>query len=173
VVELQGTYPYQKRYLMFKHAIISEDGLYRYTLQRHWGPGEYMLFVMLNPSTADAELDDPTIRRCMGFAKREGFGGITVVNLYAYRATQPKELLTVEDPVGPNNDFYLFSQLQERSDGSVVVAWGTNAREDRILRFKDIARQAGTELYCLGTTKNGSPKHPLYISGSTPLEKWN
>lgn len=88
-------------------AGISECGTYRYWLCREWSPGlDSLVWLMLNPSTADATQDDPTIRRCMGFARRWGYGGITVVNLYAYRATNPRDLLTAADPVGPENDRY-------------------------------------------------------------------
>lgn len=104
---------------MRSDAVISDDGLYRYLLERHWDDTtSSCTFVMLNPSTADALVDDPTIRRCVGFAKSFGCGSLRVVNLYAYRATKPAELWTVDDPVGPANGSYWFSALTAH-DGPV------------------------------------------------------
>ena len=152
-----------------KSARMSPCGLYRYTLSRHWGPGEALMFVMLNPSTADADLDDPTIRRCVGFAKREGFSALTVVNLYAYRATDPKALLTCGDPVGPDNDQILSLYLLRpwTYTQPVVCAWGANAKPDRVKAFME--KHDEGNLFCLGTTKSGAPKHPLYIPANQPL----
>src|ERR1700677_1476546 len=90
-----------------KNAMISPCEKYRYRLERFWGPGHALPFVMLNPSTADANIDDPTIRRCMGFSRREGAGGIIVVNLFAYRATEPSDLPAGAERIGPENEFYL------------------------------------------------------------------
>lgn len=154
-----------------KSARISSCGLYRWTLSRHWGPGEALVFVMLNPSTADADTDDPTIRRCIGFAKREGYDGIVVMNLYAFRATKPATLLTCGDPVGLENDAYLQMLLTERVRRGlpVVAAWGANADRDpaRVAEVLDLV--AFVDWRCLGTTKQGAPKHPLYIKGDQPL----
>jgi hypothetical protein len=150
-------------------AHISSDGFYRYGLWRTWDYGPWLPFVMLNPSTADANLDDPTIRRCIGFAKREGYGGIRVVNLYAYRSTSPKALLTCADPVGPENDGYLYGTLAaaRTSRVPVIAAWGANARLDRVARVLNLL--PGAVWRCLGTTKQGAPKHPLYIKSDQPL----
>lgn len=166
---------------MNKSAEISKDGLYRYTLTRKWEHSSTALsIVMLNPSTADADLDDPTIRRCIGFSKSHGYGGIQVVNLYAYRATNPKVLKTVTDPVGPENDAWLTRVLKYSAywQAPVLCAWGANAASERVDRFldlaQDIADQSGIYpgLVHLGLTKAGAPRHPLYIAGSTEFSTW-
>ena len=152
------------------YAAGYDDGLdYRYALSRHWGDGESQVFVMLNPSTADATLDDPTIRRCMGFARRDGYDGLVVVNLYAYRSTDPKALFTGVDAVGPQNDDYLRLLLAERVRRGlpVIAAWGANARLDRVGAVLNLV--SDVDWRCLGTTKQGAPKHPLYIKGDQPL----
>ncbi len=147
-------------------AIISECGKYRYLLHR--GDGDRtMPIVMLNPSTADATLDDPTIRRCKGFAEREGCGRLVVANLYALRATKPNDLWTADDPIGPDNDITLATLLALH--GPIVCAWGANAKPDRVRWFVELAKAADAELFCLGTTKSGAPRHPLYIKADQPL----
>lgn len=155
-----------------KSARLSECGMYRYSLSRYWGPKRGLVFVMLNPSTADASTDDPTIRRCMGFARREGNDGILVLNLYAYRATDPKALLSCTDAVGPENDGYLSMALTEqaRRGTPVVAAWGANARPDRVGQVLSLV--PGVDWRCLGTTKQGAPKHPLYVRGDQPLVRY-
>lgn len=111
-------------------ASLSSDGRYRYELTRRWDNStSTVTYVMLNPSTADASVDDPTIRRCIGFAQSHGFGGLRVLNLYAFRATQPKDMFRAIDPVGPENDTYL-GNLDTGS--TVVAAWGAHARPDRV-----------------------------------------
>lgn len=152
---------------VIKTARISECGAYRYRLTRHWDAGRPpMTFVMLNPSTADADIDDPTIRRCIGFAKREGAGGIVVVNLYAYRATDPKNLPNDGSKVGPKNESYLYDALMEANGRPVVCAWGTKGNGSF---FAQWAKGYGANLMALGITKDGFPKHPLYIAGDAPL----
>lgn len=157
-------------------AIVSDDGLYRYALTRTWRLDVLPLcFVMLNPSTADALVDDRTVRRCMGFARREGAGGIRVVNLFAYRATSPAALRAwglvddaTNDPrIGPHNDRYLAAlPAAER----VVVAWGAFAAPGRIAHVVHLL--ALRPLYCLGVTASGAPRHPLYVRGDAPLVPW-
>lgn len=122
---------------------------------------------MLNPSTADEIKDDPTIRRCISFAKREGCTGLTVVNLFALRATNPKELLKHEDPIGPENDKIIQDMLRLHQIGIVVAAWGAHplARE----RSKDVMKMLDSNILCLGTTKDGSPRHPLYVKSAQEL----
>lgn len=153
-----------------KAARLSDCGRYRYWLGRVWGEADSLLFVMLNPSTADASIDDPTIRRCMGFARREGFGGVSVLNLYALRSTDPKALLTCDDAVGPENDAYLTLALTEqaRRGNPVIAAWGTNAKHRRIVDVLTLV--GGVMWHSLGTTKDGHPRHPLYVRGDQPLE---
>lgn len=155
-------------------AKISQCGTYRYLLTR---PAESLLpergtalFIMLNPSTADADVDDPTIRRCRGFARAWDCNGLTVANLYAFRATNPTELWKQGDPVGPDNDAQLRALAMEY--GEAVCAWGANAKQERVDQVVEIFRKAGARLWCLGTTKSGAPRHPLYIKGDQPLIEW-
>lgn len=150
-------------------AIISECGRYRYMLKRVWGDEPLLPFCMLNPSTADAEQDDPTIRRCIGFSKREGYGGIIVVNLYAFRATNPKDMQAAPFPFGPDNHRHLteVAEAAKLYDVPIVCAWGANDRGETV---KQIFRQVGVRTVCLGKTKDGSPRHPLYVRGDQPLE---
>lgn len=150
-------------------AVISPCDNYRYTLDRIWDASlPTALFILLNPSTADASVDDPTIRRCRSFATREGCGALTVVNLYAYRATDPRELATQPDPVGPDNDIHIALAL-DRQPAHVIAAWGA-------LPFARARAQQVTALLaqaeCLGTTKSGDPRHPLYVRGDQPLVPW-
>lgn len=159
------------------YAWISDDGLYRYTLGRRWappsGPGP-AVFVMLNPSTADATLDDPTIRRCIGFAKALGCGGLHVVNLYAYRATKPADLWEAADPIGPDNDNVLRETFAAaaREDRPVIAAWGANAAPLRAEFAGGMARSAGATLTALGATKDGAPRHPLYMPSTARPTPW-
>lgn len=151
-----------------KSAVISDCGTYRYFLLR--GEQNQLPFIMLNPSTADDKLDDPTIRRCISFAKSFGYDGIVVLNLYALRATNPKELWTHDDPVGPDNDLWLTGNSFHHRE--VVCAWGANAKPDRVKQVADMLTGLGVKLKCLGTTKAGAPRHPLYVKGDTPLIDW-
>ena len=154
-------------------AIISDCDQYRYKLSRYWDDvgSKILVFVMLNPSTADAEEDDPTIRRCMGFAKSFGYGGIHVINLYALRATDPKELKWHPDSVGPDNDKHWHHTMRDYDTDCVVCAWGAqHGVERRVNHFVNLAEWAGVELMCLGTTKGGAPKHPLYLAKTTAME---
>ena len=160
---------------MFRDAIISACGTYRYTLVRQWDQTKPLLpFLMLNPSTADAKQDDPTIRRCIGFADREGCGGIVVVNLYAFRSTDPKRLVDVVDPVGPFNMTAIHDVAAVASEAGVpiVCAWGANdfARSGGVTMYYAIL--AGAKLVCLGKTKSGHPRHPLYVKGTQPMESY-
>lgn len=166
-------------------AVVSPCGRYRYRLWRrvvshhaHHVKDRIALFVMLNPSTADGLLDDPTIRRCVGFAAREGCGWLHVVNLYAYRATNPAELALAADPVGPEAGAALGAALREavESGGLVIAAWGAHSAPrtiDLAARFSVLADVYNAQLHCLGTTKNGSPRHPLYVRADAPLEVWS
>lgn len=158
---------------VYREAWISPDGRYRYHLTRSWDDlVDPLTFVMLNPSTADAFVDDRTIGRCCQFARREGFGGVTVVNLYALRSTRPVHLWEADDPVGPSNDEVLLEALDTAVERGrpVVAAWGVNAKPDRVAWLLD---QPGAEhLHHLGLTKAGAPMHPLYRPGDTPLTPW-
>lgn len=148
-------------------AVLSPDGRYGYLLTRRWAEGPVATFVMLNPSTADAAQDDPTIRRCIAFAKRENCGGLAVVNLFAYRATKPSELSQVVDPVGPENDSWPRTTLS--GNGLVIAAWGMHGPGDLA---EAVVRLAGDRLRALGVTKDGRPRHPLYVRGDAPLVPW-
>lgn len=151
-----------QRYLgLQRDALLSPCQKYRYWLKRSWqqgGDGRTLCFIMLNPSTADATLDDPTIRRCLAYTQEWGFSTLEVRNLFAYRSSQPKDLFKAADPVGPQGDYYL---LQAREADQIIVAWGANVpfeRDREVLKmFKGVA-----SLYCLGATKHGQPRHPLY-----------
>lgn len=153
-------------------ALLSTCGHYRYELTRPLAQTETLkpvLFIMLNPSTADALQDDPTIKRCVGFASREGGSQLTVVNLFALRSPSPKDLLTADDPVGPGNDTVLRDAIQCHADhGVIVVAWGSFSNE----RLQAVAQMLGGRALCLGTTKDGSPRHPLYVRSDQPLVPW-
>lgn len=157
-----------------KAAEISECGTYRYTLDRTWDAAcKGLVFVMLNPSTADAELDDPTIRRCISFAKRENYGAIRVVNLFAFRATDPAELAKADCAVGPLNEKRLFECIKWAAEGhtQIVCAWGAHPFiGNKANGFRAVARVNNATLYCLGRTKDGHPRHPLYVRGDQPLE---
>lgn len=154
-------------------AIISQCGQYRYQLTREsqdrYPTGSTALFIMLNPSTADAALDDPTIRRCRGFAKTWDCNGIVVANLYALRATNPADLWKHADPVGLDNDMYLAALIREHE--TVVCAWGANAKPDRVAQVRKMFNRLSRPM-CLGVTKDGAPRHPLYIRADQPLVEW-
>lgn len=153
-------------------ALLSDDGRYRYRLWRLWDDcAPIMTWVMLNPSTADANADDPTIRKCIGFAKANGHGGIIVVNLFAWRATNPKELSHVADPVGPENDEHILWACRAPMLGSVVAGWGGNKfAQKRAVRVKVLIRGGqGRAIQCFRKSENGTPWHPLYLPYSSPL----
>lgn len=123
---------------------------------RTWEPTEGCLdCVMLNPSTADAQKDDATIRRLVGFATRKGYGSVRVYNLFAYRATRPIELEQATDPVGPDNDAWL-----QGIRGIVLCAWGNNSWPTRAAYVTRLLRAKGCQLVCLGKTLSNQPKHP-------------
>ena len=155
-------------------AVISRCERYRYLLRRHGDVAHpergTALFVMLNPSKADATEDDPTIRRCRGFARDWGCSGLVVANLYALRATSPSDLWKADDPVGPENDAYLRSLAREYREA--VFAWGANAPAERVAEVKAIFEDAGARMWCLGVTKSGAPRHPLYIPKDRELVPW-
>lgn len=145
-------------------AIISADSQYRYLLKREWGQsGKKIVFIGLNPSTADATNDDPTIRRCVRFAKAWGGTSLWMINLFAFRSTDPRGLLSATDPIGPENDVWL-DRIIRMSD-LTVAAWGNNGK----LRNRGLIveqRFAGS-LHMLGMTDKGEPRHPLYIRADT------
>lgn len=149
-------------------AIFDMTGQYRYILWRAWS-GDYprIAFIMLNPNTADAQRDDPTIRRCIGFARAWGFGSLEVVNLFAYRTPDARVLSRIADPIGEDNDHFLVQAAARVR--CIVVAWGTKGallnRDQAVLYLLT----GQDHLYCLGRTKDGYPRHPLYVRGDAPL----
>lgn len=160
------------------NAVLSNCATYRYalwrTLQRQLVPlvdeeGGTVLFVMLNPSIADDVEDDPTIRRCLGFARREGFARLAVANLFAIRSTKPERIAVHPDPVGPLNDAWI-SQLAAEAE-LIVVAWGASryASAERIEAVKGILAESGRPVCCLGLTSSWQPRHPLFVPGKWPL----
>jgi hypothetical protein len=156
---------------MKMEADLSSDLCYRYSLRRSWDAGAgRCLFVMLNPSTADALQDDLTIKKCIGFAQKWSFRELEVVNLFALRATYPQRLLEVEDPVGSENDEAIRTALKRSS--KIVVAWGDIPT--RIGMRVAVVNQllAAVPTHCLGRTRHGNPKHPSRIAYSTSLESW-
>lgn len=151
-------------------AVISECGRYRYLLRRTWDHGKpRALFVMLNPSTADGEIDDATIRSCIRLSKGMGYGSFEVVNLYALRATDPTELQWDAEPIGPNNNDSIAGAVS-RCD-IPICAWGAHPMAgNRAGEVRSIIRSYRPAVFCLGKTKSGAPKHPLYIKSGTQLE---
>jgi len=144
-------------------------GPYRYSLARRWGGGARALFVMLNPSTADDVGDDPTIRRCIGFARRWRCGALEIVNLYALRATYPEDLFAHDAPVGPANDDAIADAATRAQ--TIVVAWGAHARDaERVERVLELLRDR--PLQCLGTNRGGTPRHPLYLPRTSRRRPW-
>jgi hypothetical protein len=149
-------------------AIFDINNRYRYSLWRAWSAYHPRItFVLLNPSTADEHMSDPTIRRCMGFARAWNFGSMEVVNLFAYRATDYRELFKVCDPIGEENNRFLLQAVECCS--TVVLGWGTKGTllgRDRQVISLLTARNG---VYSLGITKDGQPRHPLYVKGDTIL----
>jgi hypothetical protein len=171
-----------------KHADLSPCGTYRYSLEREWrgthdpknwewfdrdyGQPKPCVFIMLNPSTADAEKDDPTIRRCVSFAKRWNYEALTVLNLFAFRATDPRALLALShnnSPEGSDNQRII--QMAIEHAGKIVCAWGAHGghlgQDETVLGWiGDRPR------YALGLTKEGHPRHPLYVRADTELVRF-
>jgi hypothetical protein len=163
-------------------AVFSDCVRYRFLLWRTWDRAkDHAAFIGFNPSTADASLDDPTIRRCRSFAERERLGGFEMLNLFAFRETSPATLWKQKgDIVGAANDFAIDHAMYRCS--RIIVAWGAlvvegpahrrgliRARVEAIVR---IAKTHGRELMCLGTSLAGHPRHPLMLKSETPLERW-
>jgi hypothetical protein len=151
-------------------AVFSSCGLYRYQLSRDWANGPRLAFIMLNPSTADSDVDDPTIRRCVGFARDGGYGGILIGNLFAWRATDAIEIKKSSQPIGSANDAALAKIIMNAP--TIVCAWGNGGtymdRNDQVLRM---IRNLGRRPHCLRMTKQGHPSHPLYLPrGLRPME---
>jgi hypothetical protein len=168
-------------YTPTRSAVLSADGKYRYHLRRKLtAGGGIATFIMLNPSTADAKVDDPTIRKCIGFCQRWRCGELHVANLFAVRATDPASMRQADEPVGPDNFDWLqrivnmtVNRVSRCLSGRIVCAWGTHGRymdqDQRVLgRIEDICKPM-----CLGVTQDGQPRHPLYVPYSADLVAFN
>jgi hypothetical protein len=160
-------------------AAISGDGAYRYFLARDLGAGPTATFIMLNPSTADAEVDDPTVRKCLGFCRRWGCGRLHILNLFAIRSSSPAEMKQAADPVGTETERY-FARVVRTSRrrrgvgdqaGLVVCAWGVHGRhlhrDWEVMAW--LSKRPAIRPVCLGLTRDGYPVHPLYVPYSVPL----
>ncbi len=149
-------------------AMLSPCRTYRYDLWRTWlGGNGYAMFVGLNPSTADETEDDPTIRRCTAFAKAWGYAGLCMTNLFAYRATAPRDMMRASDPVGPQNDEILCSRAEEAR--VVVAAWGVHGTYGS---RHEAVRAMLPKLHYLRLTKGGHPGHPLYLPKTLMPVAW-
>lgn len=164
---------------MIGTALFDATGTYRYRLTRTWDASlPVVLFGMLNPSDANADDPDPTVTRCVGFGKAWGYGGLVVVNLFAFVSPHPLDLLTVDDPVGPENDAHIAAAV--RDTAAVVLAHGTHSNRrlrerirSRAWTVRQIVAKEGRIAQCLGTTKDRMPRHPLYLSGALrPAPLW-
>lgn len=155
---------------MITGAYISDCGLFRYSLWRIWdmtGELPRILWVMLNPSWADASTNDRTVLAIMDFSKRWGFGGLEIVNLYAYRTESPAKLKAEGFPIGPQNDWYI-KNITDRCS-TVVAAWGGNAQPERA---DHVRRIVDKPMHFLKINADGTPQHPLYVKRSTALQEW-
>lgn len=153
-------------------AVLSEDLAYRYLLWRTWDAARpTAAYVMLNPSTADASADDPTIRVCVGRARHLGLGGIVVANLFALRSTDPAALRDHRDPIGPLNDIAISCAIADAA--LVICAWGDHGRYlGRGEEVRAMLRGWGVGLLAIDRTSSGAPCHPLRKSYSLPLVPW-
>jgi hypothetical protein len=161
-------------------AEISNDGIYRYTLTRQWSNGPCVGWLMFNPSTADARQDDATIRKCVGFSKRWGYGRMVVVNLYAIRSRYPKTVTRMGSAaIGPMNDYWIIQAIKDC--GELICAWGCaqysleiKSRIDFVLRV-DLSEDGATivPVKCLGLRKDRHPRHPLMLSYETEREEFH
>lgn len=173
---------------MIASAVISDDHQYRYILEREWGAedltlenGDHrVLWIMLNPSTADALKDDPTLTRCIGYSRAWGYGALSVVNLYALRTPDPTLLNAHPDPIGPAADAWIRAALRPRNGrapGCAVVGWGATKPKGinhaaRVAAVTQMIFDAGVSMVCLGRNKDGSPGHPLYLKKDAETEEW-
>ncbi|MBP2623208.1 DUF1643 domain-containing protein [Streptococcus oricebi] len=153
---------------MEKGAILSEDRKYRYVLWREWDASlPKLMFVGLNPSTADENEDDPTIKKCIAFAEKWGYGGFYMTNLFAYRSTDPAQLRSVENPVGDENDDYI-KKYADLSD-KVVACWGNDGT---YLGRSEQVKNSLKTLFCLKVNQSGQPCHPLYLKADISLKPY-
>lgn len=154
-------------------ADFSPCGKYRYRMWRYWGSGKTVLWIMLNPSSADSQSLDPTTRRCRDYSTRWGFDGMMVCNLFALVSTDPKAMLAHPEPVGPDNMSVVVREATSNRCGLVVAAWGSlgyHMNQDRAVW--DAMAVNGVGLQCLGTTAGGFPRHPLYVRKDQPRVRY-
>ncbi len=152
-------------------AIYSDCERYRYALTREWAEGERALFVMLNPSTATEVQNDPTVERCERRARALGFGGFRVTNIFAWRDTDPRKMRAASEPIGPENDATILEGATWAH--RIICAWGTHgAHLDRGPQVEAMLRATSLPLHHLGLTKEGHPKHPLYIAYTQQPQLW-
>lgn len=165
VLEMGEVLQLRPQYGMARDAVFSEDRVYRYVLTRVWDDIGFdrMVWILLNPSTADEKKDDPTIRRCIAFARAWGYGGMELVNLFAYRSTNPDVLPRIPDPFGPLNLAHIAEITRDAP--LIVCGWGRRPPFDHDKRVLAMLRQYGRTLHCLGTNGDGTPAHPLYLRG--------
>jgi len=156
---------------MISDAKFSKNRIYRYWLKRVWDSTRpVIIFIGLNPSTADEKKNDATIRRCIGFAKRWGYGGIIMLNLFAYRATDPDDMKDRVNPTGKRNDEFIKKICLAYPDVPIVLCWGNHGKHlVRARHVLDVLKPFRKRIRCLGMTKDGQPKHPLRLSASTPM----
>lgn len=154
-----------------RSAVISSCRRYRYCLVRRWGAGDRVLvFLMLNPSTADADRDDPTVRRCVGFAKQSGFECLKIINLFGLRSTDPKALKSNRDSVGSDNDFWV-ERIAGDPYADVIVSWGAHGAlyTDRVRHVCGLVQRP---MQCLSLLKSGHPGHPLMLPYGLVPRPW-
>jgi hypothetical protein len=152
-------------------AVFSNCRKYRYRLWRRWAPGPSCLWVMLNPSTADEIKNDPTVERCERRARAMGYAAVEVVNLFAFRATDPDEMKAAADPVGPENDQAILAAVADA--GLVVCGWGNHGGHiGRSSQVKELIASAGATPHHLGATSKGEPRHPLYVRYDVQPSIW-
>ena len=160
--------------VQLSRAFFSDDRRYRYSLYRDLGVGHgTCVFICLNPSTADETKNDPTVRRCMNYAKGWGYRYFYMLNLYAYRATLPKDMMAQGvDAIGPDNKEWLQTFVNFDLSTLIIAAWGNHGNVHGMADYvRGLARESGHRLYCLKVTKSGQPNHPLYLSkGLKPIE---
>lgn len=165
--------------IVVAYAKFSKCMLYRYTLLKAWTPTysdkDIALWIMLNPSTATADNDDPTVRKCQVLSKMLGYQGVCIANLFALRSTDPKGM-RYNQPVGPDNDAWLRVLIQRHH--GIFVAWGSHKHEligERVATVCNIIMQKkpDADVRCLGVNKDGQPKHPLYLSHQQVTQPWN
>lgn len=153
-------------------ALYSDCGAYRYRLSRAWADGPRIAFILLNPSTASEFRNDPTVARCEGRARRGGFGGFDVINLFAFRATRPEDLRTAAEPVGAANTETVLAV--SRAAATVVCGWGLHgAHLGQGAAMRGLLAARGIRLWHLGLTRDHHPRHPLYVANAVQPLPWH